>query len=203
VKAVHGAAVGFTVDVAMGDPRAMAGLGEFTGQLVVPAGTAKGLKVAGESVDTARAAMRMGDGFLDAGMADELEEVSRAAGRATDPAQVRANQFEGARRETETLAELQAQYPNARIQSQVYLRTADGERALDPLTGEGRRLDFVVIEDGRVVDVVETTSMGARKAEQALKELRIRESGGTYIRDRSGKCLLDACDIMTREDRRQ
>jgi RHS repeat-associated protein len=84
VRAVHGAAVGFTVDVAMGDPRAMAGLGEFTGQLVVPAGTAKGLKFAGESVDTARAAMRMGDGFIDAGMADDLAAMSRGGGRVPD-----------------------------------------------------------------------------------------------------------------------
>ena len=202
-RALHVAAVGFAVDVAMGDPRAMAGLGEFAGQLVLPASTAKGLKIAGDTLGTVRPALRMSDGFLDAGMLDEIEDVSRAAGRAADPAKVRINQFEGVRRETETLADLRVQYPNARIQSQVYLRTADGKWARDPLTGEARRLDFVVIENGRVLDVVETTSIGARKTEQFRKEQRIRAEGGTFIRDRIDRCLLDACDVQTREDRRR
>ena len=146
--------------------------------------------------------MRLGDGFFDAGMVDDLGEMSRAAGRVADPPQIRINQFEGTRRETETLADLQAQYPNARIQSQVYLRTEDGKRAVDPLTGEGRRLDFVVIEDGRVVDIVETTSQRALKDVQSRKEQRIRTASDVYIRDRQGKCLISVCDIETRFDRR-
>jgi hypothetical protein len=71
--AVHGAAVGFTVDVATGDPRALAGLGEFTGQLFVPAGTAKGLKVVGESAGAARSAMRMDGSFQHPDIAGELD----------------------------------------------------------------------------------------------------------------------------------
>jgi hypothetical protein len=201
--ALGNAAIDYADAVVRLDPRAIASLGEFTGQLAVPASGAKALKVAGESIDAARAAMRLGDEFFDAGVMDELEDMSRAAGRAVEPAQVRVNQFDGARRESETLEDLRAQHPNAQIQSQVYLRTEDGRRALDPLTGEGRRLDFVVIEDGRVIDVVETTSMGARKAEQFRKEQRIRAEGGTFIRDRAGRCLLDTCDILTREDRRR
>jgi len=135
---------------------------------------------------------------------DDLGDAYRPAGRAKEPAQVRVNQFDGAQREDGTLADLQAKYPNARIQRQVYLRTEDGKRAIDEVgTGEARRLDFVVIEDDKVIDVVETTSQSARKSGQFAKEQRIREAGGTYIRDRQTGCLLDACDVPTREDRRQ
>jgi hypothetical protein len=105
------------------------------------------------------------------------------------------------------MADLQAKYPNARIQRQVYLRTADGERAKDPLTGEARRVDFVVIEDApdgpRVVDMVETTSPSAAKDVQNRKEQRIREASEIYVRDRQEDCLLSACDIETRFDRRE
>jgi len=79
--AASNAAVKFGSDVAAGDPRAMAGLGEFAGQLVVPGAGAKGLKVAGESLVAARSVMRMGDDFLDAGLVDELADASRAVGR--------------------------------------------------------------------------------------------------------------------------
>jgi hypothetical protein len=82
--AASNAAVKFGSDVAAGDPRAMAGLGEFTGQLAMPGAGAKGLKVAGESLGAARSGMRMGDDFLDAGLADDLAEMSRQAGRVPD-----------------------------------------------------------------------------------------------------------------------
>ncbi len=83
VVAVHGAAVGFTADLMARDPRAMAGLGEFTGQLVVPGAGAKSLKLTGEALDVARAAMRMGDGFLDVGM-DDLDAAYGAVARGVD-----------------------------------------------------------------------------------------------------------------------
>jgi len=145
--------------------------------------------------------------FVDPAVDADLEEAYLPAGRAEEPAQVRVNQFDGARREDGTYADLQAKYPNARIQRQVYLRTADGKRAKDPLTGEARRVDFAVIEDTpdgpRVVDMVETTSPTAKKLGQGDKEQRIRGANGTFVRDRREGCLLDACDVPTREDRRQ
>lgn len=142
--------------------------------------------------------------FLDPTVVEELDEAYRPAGRADKPAQVRVNQHEGARRESETLAELQARYPGANIQQQVYLRTGNGRRAIDEgFTDEGRRLDFVVVQDGRVVDVLETTSPTARKGGQFEKEQRIRANGGTFVRDRQADCLLDVCNVSTQEDRRQ
>ena len=142
--------------------------------------------------------------FFDLGMMDDLESAYSAAGRHPESAQVRVNQFEGARREGETLADLQAKYSNAQIQQQVYLRTSDGRRAIDEgFTEEGRRLDFVVIQDGKVVDVVETASPTARKSAHFEKEQRIRANGGTFIRNRENRCLLDICEVPTAEDRRR
>ncbi len=94
---------------------------------------------------------------------------------------VRANQLAGAGREALARAELEAKFPGASIQNEAYLRGANGKRAIDPLTGTARRIDSVVIQDGRVLDSVEVTSMTASKDAQVLKELRIRNNGGTYI----------------------
>src|SRR6185369_13244688 len=43
-------------------------------------------------------------------------------------------------REERVAAELAGMYPNASIQSERYLHTIEGMRALDPLTGTGRRI---------------------------------------------------------------
>jgi hypothetical protein len=126
------------------------------------------------------------------------------AGRAAQAADtevltgVRANQLAGASREALVRSELAARYPGATVQNEVYLRTASGQRALDPLTGQARRLDSVVIQGGRLLDSVEVTSLNANKAAQIAREMRIRQSGGTFIRDRATGALLDISQIPTR-----
>jgi len=130
----------------------------------------------------------------------QASEIGKQAdsGKAT---RVGENQREGARRQEETRQELQQQHPDGKVQREQYLRTEDGKIAKDPVTGEGRRLDNVVIKDGKVVDSVETTSPGASKAQQSQKEERIREAGGNYVRDRDTREIVPlAC--QTREDRR-
>jgi len=111
---------------------------------------------------------------------------------------VRANQLAGSGREALARAELEAQYPGASIQNEVYLRSANGGRAIDPLTGEARRIDSVVIQDGQVLDSVEVTSMNANKAAQIAKEMRIRQSGGAFVRDRGTGNLIDISQVLTR-----
>ena len=39
-------------------------------------------------------------------------------------------------------------FPNASVLREQYLRTVNGDIAKDPMTGKGRRIDQVVIEDG-------------------------------------------------------
>jgi hypothetical protein len=115
---------------------------------------------------------------------------------------VRANQLAGASREALVRAELSATYPGAAVQNEVYLRLPTGARALDPLTGTARRIDSVVVQGGRVVDSVEVTSMTANKAAQIAREMRIRQSGGVFVRDRSSGNLLEIGQVPTRIVRR-
>lgn len=111
------------------------------------------------------------------------------------PTGVRANQLAGASREALVRSELAAKYLGATIQNEVYLRTANGKRAIDPFSGEARRIDAVVIQNRRVVDSVEVTSLTANKDAQFLKEMNIRNNGGTFIRDRATGQLLDISQI--------
>lgn len=98
----------------------------------------------------------------------------------------------GAEREAAREAELKAKYPNDSVQREQYLRDADGTRVKDPVTGEMRRVDFVVVnEDGtRVRRLEEVTSDTADKSAQRAKERRIRTAGGNYIRDRRTRQLV-------------
>ena len=115
---------------------------------------------------------------------------------------VRANQIAGAKRQALVDAELAEKYPDATIQSERTLRNADGTRAIDKVDGIGRRVDTVVIRDGKVIDVVETTSMTADKYAQIARENRIRAAGGTFIRDKTTGQLLDISQVPTREVRK-
>lgn len=120
----------------------------------------------------------------------------------TAPGEPIPNLVEGRRRQLETEAELKEQYPNASIQAEQYLRDSERRIARDPLTNEGRRIDHVVIQDGKIIDSIETTSPSAPKLPQADKENRIRKVGGNYIRDRESGCILEiGCN--TREVRRE
>jgi hypothetical protein len=83
----------------------------------------------------------------------------------------------------------------------VYLRDKDGKIVRDARTGTARRLDHVVIKDGKVLAIRETTSLTATKTSQSLKETRIRESGGVYIRDRKTGSLIDVSKVKTQVDR--
>lgn len=115
------------------------------------------------------------------------------------------NKAEGCRREKEVEKELREKYPENKgykIESETYLRDKDGNIVKDDKTGEARRIDFVVIKDGKVVDSVEVTSKTADKTEQSAKEDRIRENGGNYIKDSNGDLIEIPKDVHTRIERR-
>ena len=115
------------------------------------------------------------------------------------------NKLDGLARETEVEIELEEKYPEEEgytIESEVYLRDKDGNIVKDPETGEARRIDFVVIKDGKVVDSIEVTSQTADKTEQTAKENRIRENGGNYIKDKDGNLIEIPADVQTRIERR-
>ena len=116
------------------------------------------------------------------------------------------NKEEGLRREAEVEEELEKKYPESEgyeIISEAYLRDSEGKIVRDPETGEARRIDFVIVKDGQVVDSIEVTSETADKTGQTAKEERIREAGGNYIRTYDGSLAKYPNDLHTTIERRK
>jgi RHS repeat-associated protein len=135
----------------------------------------------------------------------KVARIGKQVGKAFSPdlPHVRRNQIAGARRQVEVAQELSARYPNASVQGEVYLRTADGKIATDA-KGRGRRLDLVAIDGGRVVDIVEVTSMNARKTAQLRKENAIHQlNGQVFVRDRLSGALIEVTGWISTVERRQ
>jgi hypothetical protein len=115
------------------------------------------------------------------------------------------NKEDGLRRENEVEEDLKKRYPEEEgytILSERVLYDKNGNIVKDPETGEARRIDFVVVKDGKVVDSIEVTSKTADKTDQAAKEQRIREAGGNYIKDSNGNLVEIPPDVQTRIERR-
>jgi RHS repeat-associated protein len=115
--------------------------------------------------------------------------------RDTAGSQVEVNAAAGAARELDELVALTRSHPGATVLQQRQLLDASGRIVLDPVTGTGRTLDFVVADSGgaspTVVDVVEMTSLSASKAEQLAREGRIMAAGGRFVRDPGTGSLLE------------
>ena len=111
------------------------------------------------------------------------------------------NRINGQRRQNEVHQDLTQQYPGASVQDEQYLRDSLGNIAIDPRTGTARRLDHVVIHNGRVIDVEETTSMTAVKETQLRHEANTRNNGGTFVRDRNTGQLVQVNQISRIERR--
>lgn len=115
------------------------------------------------------------------------------------------NKMDGLAREKEVAEELKTKYPPEKgyqIVSEAYLRDKDGNIVKDTVTGEARRLDFMVVKDGKVIDSIEVTSKTADKSEQSAKEERIRDNGGNYIRDNNGNLVEIPSTVHTHIERR-
>jgi hypothetical protein len=139
-----------------------------------------------------RSAMLAGIGALGegagAGEKSASEEVSATAKRA---AQLLRNVADGAQRAVKTAEELAAENPGKAVQGERTLRDADGNKVLDPVTGEGRRIDHAVIDrEAGSAKAYETTGDSVDKRLQQKKEERIRDAGGTYIRDKETGDLI-------------
>ena len=107
--------------------------------------------------------------------------------------QVRENAQKGRLREDLVAEKLRDIYPESKgyeVNREASLRDADGNVIRDP-EGSYRRIDFVVTQDGQVVDSIEVTSENATKEAQMAKEKRIRESDEVFVRDTEGElCRL-------------
>jgi hypothetical protein len=93
---------------------------------------------------------------------------------------------------------LASRYPNERIQSETYLLNRDGSRAIDPVTRQARRIDFVLFSEGQFTRRFEVTSQFADKRAQLAIEQRIltrhsngrRRTGPVYVYDRQNKRMV-------------
>lgn len=115
------------------------------------------------------------------------------------------NKMDGLAREKEVAEELETKYlpeKGYQIVSEAYLRDKDGNIVKDTVTGEARRVDFMVVKDGKVIDSIEVTSKTADKSEQSAKEERIRDNGGNYIRDNNGNLVEIPSTVHTHIERR-
>jgi len=108
--------------------------------------------------------------------------------------QIEKNREAGANREDLAHKELQKEFPESedyKIEREQYLRDRDGNIVKDPSTDEARRIDFIIIKDGKVVKSIEVTSKTAPKDAQIEKESRIRDEGGNFIKDRDTGQLVE------------
>ena len=108
----------------------------------------------------------------------------------------------GKLREARVHADLKKLYPQAKILKERILRDSIGVKVIDELTGTGRRLDFVVVKNGKAIDVVEATGLNVDKTAQLEKKLRILQSGGNFVRDRATRELIDLGNLFSRVERR-
>ena len=97
------------------------------------------------------------------------------------------NKKDGLEREKRAKEILEKRYGKDNVISEKTLRNAKGESVKDPFTKEKRRLDFIVKGKDGKWRAIEVTSKTADKTAQLGKEGRIRQAGGTYIRNPKNK----------------
>lgn len=105
------------------------------------------------------------------------------------------NKIAGTAREKRAQGILERRYGKQNVLSERYLRGADGKSVKDPLTGERRRIDFVVKGQDGKWRPVEITSKTAPKDVQLAKEDRIRQVGGIFVKNKNTGELIQLDDI--------
>ena len=141
----------------------------------------------------------------DASEGKEKENIEKSNEVTENESTAIKNKQDGCKRENDVEEELKKQYPESEgysIVKEAYLRDKDGNIVKDEKTGEARRVDFLVVKDGKVVDSIEVTSKTADKVGQTAKEYRIREAGGNYIKDNDGNLIKIPSNVQTRIERR-
>ncbi|MGE9549410.1 hypothetical protein [Snodgrassella sp. CS2] len=90
-------------------------------------------------------------------------------------------------------------YGKDNVLSERYLRDANGKSVKDPLTGERRRIDFIVKNQYGKWKAVEITSRPnvAKKNLQLAKEERIREQGGIFVKNKKTGELIHLDNLST------
>jgi len=119
--------------------------------------------------------------------------------------QIEKNREAGVNREEIAGKELASEFPESegyKIEREQYLRDEVGNITKDIDSGEARRIDFVVAKEGKVIKSVEVTSETAPKDAQIAKEVRIRNEGGNFFKDRDTGELIEFTNNVQTEIRR-
>lgn len=122
----------------------------------------------------------------------EVDEVSQAL----------KNKLDGLAREGKVFEDLISKFGENNVLSEQFLRDKAGNIIKDSVTGEARRIDFIVKKGEKIIKSIEVTSKTAPKIQQIQKEMRIlekaRELGGAFIKDpRTGQLIEFTKDIVT------
>lgn len=129
--------------------------------------------------------------------------TEKAVKEVKEISQVVKNKWDGIKREEEVLEKLISKYGKDNVLREQFIRDKLGRIIKDPLTGEARRIDLIVIDKGgKVLRSIEVTSKTAPKDIQIAKELRIleqaRDLGGAFIKDIStGQMYEFGKDLVT------
>lgn len=103
--------------------------------------------------------------------------------------QLDQNRADGTRRQEQYRQEMADIHGEENVLTERFLRDANGDVVRDPVTGEGRRLDCVVV-NGQCGYAAEVTSPTADKGAQIAKEENIRDAGGVYVQNpRTGELV--------------
>lgn len=99
------------------------------------------------------------------------------------------NRADGTRRQEQYRQEMTDIHGEENVLTERFLRNANGDVVRDPVTGEGRRLDCVVV-NGQCGYAAEVTSPTVDKTQQIRKETNIRNAGGTFVQNpRTGELI--------------
>ena len=136
------------------------------------------------------------EGGIKEGLKVGLKELGKVEGEKAGVKVLQESAKVGAERQAKTAAELAVENPGKIVQNERMLRNAKGEKVIDPVTGTGRRVDHAVIDQkANVAKTYETTGENVSKVNQLRKEDRIRDAGGTYIRDKETRQLVPVQDV--------
>ena len=109
------------------------------------------------------------------------------------------NKKAGMERERRARDVFERRYGKDNVLSERYLRDANGKSVKDPLTGERRRIDFIIKNQDGKWKAVEITSRPnvAKKNLQLAKEERIREQGGIFVKNKKTGELIHLDNLST------
>lgn len=103
--------------------------------------------------------------------------------------QLDQNRADGTRRQEQYRQEMADIYGEENVLTERFLRNANGDVVRDPVTGEGRRLNCVVV-NGQCGYAAEVTSPTVDERQQIRKETNIRNAGGIFVENpRTGELI--------------